>query len=92
VLVGYGGAGWGEIINAGWKFGAQPRRLLTFSVDGHAVLPPTAPPDMSVLPLGMPKFDTLTREQVNQIFSYIRAGAREALGLRNAAPPGSGKL
>ena len=42
--------------------------------------------------LGMPKFDMLTREQVNQIYGYIRAGAREALGLRKAESADSGKL
>jgi quinohemoprotein ethanol dehydrogenase len=156
ILVGYGGAGWGEVINAGWKFNAQPRRLLTFRLDGKAVLPPTAPPDRSVkalddpslrlneadvqagaalflgncagchgpglrgagtapdlresqialrldglwpvlnqgslLALGMPRFDDLTLEQVRQIYSYIRAGAREALGLRKGESHSSGKL
>jgi quinohemoprotein ethanol dehydrogenase len=156
VLVGYGGAGWGEVINVGWKFGAQPRRILTFSLDGKAVLPPTAPADMSVKALddpalnlneadvkagaflflancagchgpglkgsgtapdlresqialhagslwpvvhdglllsrGMPKFDLLTRQQVDQIHTYIRAGAREALGLRKPESAESGKL
>ena len=29
---------------------------------------------------GMPRFEMLTREQVMQIYAYIRAGAREALG------------
>jgi quinohemoprotein ethanol dehydrogenase len=29
---------------------------------------------------GMPKFDNLTRQQAMQIYAYIRAGAREALG------------
>jgi hypothetical protein len=33
---------------------------------------------------GMPRYDTLTREQVMQIYAYIRAGAREALGTRKA--------
>ena len=51
------GAGWamaaqppalGKIMNLGWKYGAQPRRLLTFVLDGKAKLPPTAPPDMQV--------------------------------------------
>jgi len=47
VLVGYGGA-WGEVVNAGWKYGAQPRRLLTFTLDGTAKLPPSPPRDMAV--------------------------------------------
>jgi len=37
----------------------------------------------------MPKFSNLTRGQVMQIYSYIRSGARDALGkptLGNAVP------
>jgi quinohemoprotein ethanol dehydrogenase len=149
VLVGYGGttAVFPEQMHMGWKYGAQPRRLLTFSLDGKAALPPTPPPDMKVhavddpsiqisdadvaagralvnsvcvachglnlaatgspapdlresrialseeslwtvlhegtlLPRGMPRFETLTREQVRQIHAYIRTGAREVLGIR----------
>lgn len=144
VLVGWGGSSaiWGDVMNVGWRFGAQPRRLLTFALDGKAVLPPSAPRDMKVKALddpsiqikpsevaaghalyiacaachgrdlvstgapapdlresrlalnadtfwtvlhdgtllqnGMPRFEGLTREQVMQIYAYIRAGAREA--------------
>lgn len=37
VLVGYGGttAALSSVLNAGWKYGAQPRRLLTFALDGN---------------------------------------------------------
>jgi quinohemoprotein ethanol dehydrogenase len=154
ILVGYGGATaiWGELMPHGWKYGAQPRRLLTFSLDGKAVLPPTAPPDFSVKALddpslkvnpvdaaigqamfnlicaachglnlhsvgspgpdlresaialseqgvwavvhegtllerGMPQYATLGPEQVHQIYMYVRAGARDALGTTN--PPAS---
>jgi quinohemoprotein ethanol dehydrogenase len=146
VLVGYGGAAAiaGNLMNVGWKYGSQPRRLLTFTLDGKAALPPSSPPDMTVnalddsafeikasevaagrslftacavchgrdlvsagamapdlresrialdpnnlwtvlhdgalLESGMPRFETLSREQVMQIYAYIRAGAREALG------------
>ena len=50
LLVGYGGPG-GEGRQGrkqGWKYGLQPRRLLTFALDGKAKLPQTAPPDFSV--------------------------------------------
>jgi hypothetical protein len=37
---------------------------------------------------GMPRFEMLTREQVMQIYAYIRAGARAALASHNPdAPP-----
>ncbi len=144
VLVGYGGSAsiGSNIMHVGWKYGAQPRRLLTFALDGKATLAPSAPPDKTVkavddssiridpaeaeagrqiflmcalchgrdllaaggpapdlresqlaldreafytvvhdgalLPKGMPKFDMLTREQIMQIWTYVRAGAREA--------------
>jgi quinohemoprotein ethanol dehydrogenase len=49
VLVGYGASNsLGDIMNVGWKYGAQPRRLLTFVLDGKAALPRSAPPDRSV--------------------------------------------
>ena len=148
VLVGYGGSAaiGSNIMHVGWKYGAQPRLLLTFGLDGKALLPPSAPRDMRVkavddpsfqirdadvaagrglyiacaachgrdlvsagapapdlresqvalnpdrfwtavhegvlIQRGMPRFEMLTREQLMQIYAYIRAGAREALGSR----------
>ena len=148
-------------MHMGWKYGAQPRRLLTFALDGKATFAPTPPPDMKVhavddasirisdadvaagralansvcvachglnlgatgspapdlresrialyqeslwtvlhegtlLPQGMPRFETLTPEQVRQIHAYIRAGAREVLGTRKSAATedhsGAGRL
>jgi quinohemoprotein ethanol dehydrogenase len=46
-----------HITNRGFKFGAQPRRLLTFSLDGRASLPPTAPRDFTVHALDDPKLE-----------------------------------
>jgi quinohemoprotein ethanol dehydrogenase len=158
VLVGYGG-GWGELVYAGWKYGAQPRRLLTFALDAKTVLPPSAPRDMELhtvddpsvrfdeadvqpgkglylmncaschgadligagapgpdlreshmalsldaieavvrdgilLERGMPRFEMLSRKQVQQIHAYLRAGSRESLGLRKpaAAENAGGKM
>ena len=56
ILVGYGGATpfVSDLVNRGWKFGAQPRRLLTFALDGAASLPPTAPRDYIVHALDDP--------------------------------------
>lgn len=56
VLVGYGGgiAYWSEYFNRGWKYGHQPRRLITFTLDGKAKLPKTAPPDFTVSPVDEP--------------------------------------
>jgi quinohemoprotein ethanol dehydrogenase len=50
ILVGYGGttAAMSKLMNVGWKYGAQSRRLLTFALDGKAKLPPGKPADMKV--------------------------------------------
>jgi quinohemoprotein ethanol dehydrogenase len=55
VLAGYGGSAamWGEIMNAGWKY-SGPRRLLTFALDGKAVLAPSAPATLAVNALDDP--------------------------------------
>jgi quinohemoprotein ethanol dehydrogenase len=56
VLVGYGGGVgvWSKYFNRGWKYGQQPRRMVTFMLDGKAKLPETAPPDFSVNALDEP--------------------------------------
>ncbi len=50
ILVGYGGATtlWPDLVDRGWKYGLQPRRLLSFALDGRAKLPSTPPPDREV--------------------------------------------
>lgn len=148
VLVGYGGSAGAisNLMHVGWKFGAQPRRLLTFGLGGKAALPASAPRNMTVNALddpslqlkeedveagrhlymrcigchgrnlvssgapapdlresqiafnpdafwavlhdglliqnGMPRYDRLTHAQVMQIYTYIRASAREVLKTR----------
>jgi quinohemoprotein ethanol dehydrogenase len=49
VLAGYGGSAavLSDIMNVGWKF-TDPRRLLTFSIGGNAVLPPSESPTLKV--------------------------------------------
>jgi quinohemoprotein ethanol dehydrogenase len=144
ILVGYAGSAGagGALMNVGWRFGVQPKRLLAFTLDGRAVLPPSSPPDLTVhavdnasisieqkdidagqalysrcffchgrdlvssgafapdlrestaaldpealwtilhdgtlLANGMPRFEMLTREEIMQIYAYIRSGARAA--------------
>jgi quinohemoprotein ethanol dehydrogenase len=59
VLVGYGGTSaiFGQLLHAGWRYGAQPRRLLTFALDGKAVLPPSPPPSFAVHALDDPALE-----------------------------------
>src|SRR3546814_13147460 len=56
VLVGYGGSAavTSDMLNVGWKFNAQPRRLLTFELGGKARLAPSPPRDLPVPPLASP--------------------------------------
>lgn len=57
ILVGYGGATpiGSSFIKGGWKYNAQPRRLLTFVLGGTAKLPETAPRDFTVQAVDDPK-------------------------------------
>lgn len=153
VLVGWGGtsAAMSGVLDVGWKYGAQTRRLLTFALDGKAVLPASAPRDMKVNALddpdlllneadiaagkamsiacmschgagfrgagapgpdlresaialrldtftqllregrmenGMPRFAWMTDDQIRQLHAYLRARARESLGLRESSLTG----
>ena len=58
LLVGYGAsAALGlPAFEHGWKYAKQPRRLLTFSLNGDKVLPPTAQPDATVDPIVVEDF------------------------------------
>jgi quinohemoprotein ethanol dehydrogenase len=59
LLVGWGGAmagvGGAGPAALGWSYGAQPRRLVVFSLDGTARLPPLPPPQVPG-PLAAPEF------------------------------------
>ncbi len=50
VLTGYGASAGasGPLLDMGWRYGAQPRRLLTFALGGKARPPATAPADRTV--------------------------------------------
>jgi quinohemoprotein ethanol dehydrogenase len=50
------------IMPTGWRYNAQPRRLLTFKLGGTAKLPPTAPYDETVHPLDDPGFKLIPAE------------------------------
>jgi quinohemoprotein ethanol dehydrogenase len=90
VLVGYGGttAALSDILNMGWKYGAQKRRLLTFSLDGHKVLPPSAPADMTVHAVDEPALQldeaAIRKGQSMQIACMACHGP----GFRGAGSPG----
>jgi quinohemoprotein ethanol dehydrogenase len=65
ILVGWGTDAAAAVagMSQGWKYGQQPRRLLTFSLGGQAALPDTPPQDFSVHALDDPSL-TLEPERV----------------------------
>ena len=54
--MGWGGAAAGLRQPVGWNYGAQTRRLVAFSLEGTASLPPQAPRG-PVIPLDAPGFE-----------------------------------
>jgi quinohemoprotein ethanol dehydrogenase len=73
VLVGYGGsaAAFSQVANVGWKYGVQPRRLLTFALDAKMPLPDTPPPSMVVNALNDPelKLDPQSVEKGKELYA-----------------------
>ena len=89
VLVGYGGsaAAWGSLMNVGWKYGAQPRRLLTFALDGKAVLPPLPPRDMKVHALDKPSLKINAADVAAGHDLFIACAACHGLNLVSPGAP-----
>ena len=59
VLVGWGGAAsmGSDVMNVGWKYGANPRRLLVFALDGKEKLPPQPGPTLDLKPVDDPAIE-----------------------------------
>ena len=72
LLVGWGGSAsvGSDVMNVGWKYGANPRRLLVFALDGKAVLPPGPRPTLHVEAVDDPaiKIDPAQAETGHQLF------------------------
>jgi quinohemoprotein ethanol dehydrogenase len=91
ILVGYGGATaiWNQLMPRGWKYGAQPRRLLTFGLGGQARLPPTAPRSDSLDALDDPALaiDAADAAAGQGIFNLACSGCH-GLNLTSPGAPG----
>lgn len=90
ILVGYGGttSAFGEFLNVGWKYGAQPRRLLTFAIGGTATIPASAPPDKRVNALDDPAL-VLNEADVKAGWALsVRCAACHGVGMQSAGSPG----
>jgi len=89
VLVGYGGSNsLGDMMNAGWKYGAQPRRLLAFRLGAAAVLPRSAPQDFSVHPVDDPsiKIDAADAAAGEPLFTAHCSGCHGLNAVSAGAP------
>jgi len=90
VLVGYGGttAAYGKFMDLGWKYGRQPRRLLTFALGGKAQLPPTPGPDFTVKALDDPKLVLNEADVATGRVLFIQCAACHGVGLQSTGTPG----
>ena len=90
ILVGYGGttAAYGKFMDVGWKYGRQPRRLLAFSLDSKAKLPPTPGRDMTVKALDNPKLALNEADVAAGRALFIQCAACHGVGLQSTGTPG----
>jgi quinohemoprotein ethanol dehydrogenase len=90
ILVGYGGttAAYGKFMDVGWKYGRQPRRLLTFSLDSKAKLPTTPGRDMTVKALDDPKLVLNESDVAAGRALFIQCAACHGVGLQSTGTPG----
>jgi quinohemoprotein ethanol dehydrogenase len=90
VLVGWGGtvAALSEVTDVGWKYGAQPRRLLVFALDGDKKLPPGPPRDMKVHALDDPALVLGEADVAAGRAFHIVCAACHGAGFRGAGAPG----
>ncbi|MDG2001872.1 MAG: PQQ-binding-like beta-propeller repeat protein [Novosphingobium sp.] len=74
ILVGWGGSAsvGSDVMNVGWKYGANTRRLLVFALDGEAVLPDEPGPSGTIEPVDEPNFtiDAAKAEAGKTLFLY----------------------
>jgi quinohemoprotein ethanol dehydrogenase len=90
VLVGWGGtsAAMSGVLDVGWKYGAQTRRLLTFALDGQAKLPPGTPRDMKVNALDDPQLVISDADAAAGKAISLACMSCHGAGFRGAGSPG----
>ncbi len=91
VLVGYGGttAAYGKFMDVGWKYGQQPRRLLTFAIDGKAMLAPSPPRTMKVAALDDPALVLNAADVAAGRGLAVRCAACHGISFQATGTPGS---
>jgi quinohemoprotein ethanol dehydrogenase len=90
ILVGYGGtaAAYGHFMDMGYKFGRQPRRLLTFALGGDKTLPPKSPPDFTVHALDDPTLKLNEADVAAGRVLSVQCAACHGVGLQATGTPG----
>jgi quinohemoprotein ethanol dehydrogenase len=90
VLVGWGGtaAALSSVLDVGWKYGAQPRRLLVFALNGDRKLPPSPPRDMTVRALDDPELVLDEADVTAGRSLHIVCASCHGAGFRGAGAPG----
>lgn len=90
ILVGYGGttAAYGKHMDAGWKYGRQMRRLLTFALDGKSSIPPGEPPTFDVAALDDPDLVLDPADVAAGHALSVRCAACHGVGLHATGTPG----
>jgi len=90
ILVGYGGtsAAFGKFMDVGWKYGQQPRRLLTFAIGGTGTLPPSPPATLKIAALDDPalKLDKADVDAGRGL--SVRCAACHGVGFHATGTPG----
>lgn len=92
ILVGFGGATQmqSSFMKGGWKYNAQPRRLLTFKLGGTAKLPATAPRDTAVYALDDSKLaiDAAAAKRGEGLYGARTCMSCHGIGLKSMGSPG----
>jgi quinohemoprotein ethanol dehydrogenase len=90
VLVGYGGtaAAMSSVMDVGWKYGQQPRRLLVFALGGTSKLAPSPPRDMHVAALDDPALTIDIGDAMLGKGMSIACMSCHGAGFRGAGTPG----
>jgi quinohemoprotein ethanol dehydrogenase len=90
VLSGWGGtvAAMSGVMDVGWKYGQQPRRLMVFALDGKARLAPSPPRDMTVAALDDPALEINVGDAMMGKGMSIACMSCHGAGFRGAGAPG----
>lgn len=91
LLVGFGGATQmqNSFMRGGWRYNAQPRRLLTFRLGATASLPPTAPRDTTVYAVDDPALvlDAASASRGEGLYMSMMCVSCHGIGLASMGSP-----